>query len=315
MALGAAIESEGLTKRFGGTTAVSGLTFSVEEGEVFGFLGPNGAGKTTTVRMLACLVSKTSGRATICGRSIDDKREQPEIRRSVGLLPENVGLYEELSAYANLDFFGKMYDCPDAKRREGMERLLKALGVWERRDQLTGTFSKGMKQKVAIARALLHDPQVVFLDEPTANLDPESAKTTRDFILELKKEGRTVFLNTHNLDEAQRLCDRIAILKTSLVAVGSPGELRASLWGRKTVLHLVKATQAAAAAVRGLGFEKVAEVGGDRLVVDVADPDADNPAIVEAVVRAGGEVRFVTELRPTLEDVYLRLVRKAEGAP
>jgi len=171
-----------------------------------------------------------------------------------------------------------------------------------------------MKQKVAIARALLHDPAVVFLDEPTANLDPESAKTIRDFILELKKEKRTIFLNTHNLDEAQRICDRIGILRTSLIAVGSPDELRASLWGRKTVVHLIRVNDKMTRALGDLGITRVEAVGGNKLLIDVEDPDAENPAIVGAIVKAGGEVRFVTELRPTLEDIYLKLV-KSGGAP
>jgi len=312
--MGSAIEAEGLTKVFGSAPAVQGVTLKVEEGEVFGFLGPNGAGKTTTVRMLCCLISKTSGEASIGGYSIGRREDQLKIREIVGVLPENVGLYEELTAYRNLDFYGRMFDRSEQQRRGEIERLLKMLDLWDKRYEIVGTFSKGMKQKVAIARALLHEPEVIFLDEPTANLDPESARTTRDFILELKKEKRTIFLNTHNLDEAQRLCDRIGILKTSLIAVGSPDELRASLWGRKTVVHLVRLNDMIFEAVKGLGIRNIEAVGEDKLVIDVQDPDAENPAIVGAVVRAGGEVRFVTELRPTLEDVYLKLV-KSGGTP
>jgi len=308
-----AIEAEGLTKEFNGVTAVQEVSLKVEEGEVFGFLGPNGAGKTTTVRMLSCLISKTRGEASVGGYSISKKEDQLRIRGIVGILPENVGLYEELTAYRNLDFYGRMFDCSEQRRREGIQKLLKMLDLWEKRDQIVGTFSKGMKQKVAIARALLHDPEVVFLDEPTANLDPESAKTIRDFILELKKEKRTIFLNTHNLDEAQRICDRIGILRTSLIAVGSPDELRASLWGRKTVVHLVSVNDKMIRALGDLGT-KVETVGGNKLLIDVENPDAENPAIVGAIVKAGGEVRFVTELRPTLEDIYLKLVKDG-GAP
>ena len=308
------IEAEDLTKKFGGITAVQGLTLHVNEGEVFGFLGPNGAGKTTTIRMLCCLISKTSGSAIIDGFRVDREEDQRQIRKIVGILPENVGLYEDLSAYRNLDFYGKMYHCSDKQRAESIERLLKMLGLWERRDDLVGTFSKGMKQKVAIARALIHDPKVVFLDEPTANLDPESSKTTRDFILELKKEKRTIFLNTHNLDEVQRICDRIGILKTTLIAVGSPEELRASLWGRKTVVHLVNLDEKILSAVKGLGVKNLETVGDNKMVIDVEDPDVDNPAIVRAIVGAGGSIRFVTELRPTLEDIYLRLLKEGGNA-
>ena len=223
------IETENLTKKFGDLTAVDGVTLRVEEGEVFGFLGPNGAGKTTTVRMLCCLISKTSGVARIGEYEVGNDADSLKIRKMIGLVPDNVGLYESLSAYDNLDFYGKLYDCSESQRKENIQRFLKMLGLWEKKDVSAGTFSKGMKQKLALARALIHDPKVLFMDEPTANLDPESSKTVRDFILDLKKEKRTIFLNTHNLDEAQRICDRIAILNTKLMAMGTPARVRA-IW-------------------------------------------------------------------------------------
>ena len=198
------IETENLTKKFGDLTAVDGVTLRVGEGEVFGFLGPNGAGKTTTVRMLCCLISKTSGVARIGEYEVGNNSDSLKIRKMIGFVPDNVGLYESLSAYDNLDFYGKLYDCSESQRKENIERFLKMLGLWEKKDVSAGTFSKGMKQKLALARALIHDPKVLFMDEPTANLDPESSKTVRDFILDLKKEKRTIFLNTHNLDEAQK---------------------------------------------------------------------------------------------------------------
>ena len=247
------IDTENLTRKFGDLTAVDNVTFHVEKGEVFGFLGPNGAGKTTTVRMLCCLIGKTSGQARIGDFSVEKESDCLQIRKIVGFLPENVGLYDSLSAYRNLDFYGKLYEVPDGKRAENIERLLRLLGIWERREDAVGSFSKGMKQKIAIARALIHEPQVLFLDEPTANLDPEAAKTIRDFILELKKEKTTIFINTHNLDEAERLCDRIAILKTRLVAVDSPKNLERSLYNRKTIVHLESVSDAVLAAVKSLG--------------------------------------------------------------
>jgi len=194
------IETENLTRKFGDLVAVDNVTFKVNQGEVFGFLGPNGAGKTTAVRMLACLISETSGSAKIGDFEIGNRADRKKIRRMIGLLPENVGLYEAMSAYKNLDFYGRFYKLPRAKRDERIEYLLKMLGLWEKRDVAAGTFSKGMKQKLAIARALIHDPDVLFLDEPTANLDPEASKTVRDFIVELRKEKKTIFLNTHMLD-------------------------------------------------------------------------------------------------------------------
>jgi ABC-2 type transport system ATP-binding protein len=305
------IETENLTRKFGDVTAVDGLTLEVKEGEVFGFLGPNGAGKTTTVRMLCCLISKTSGTARIGGYDIGKGEDCLKIRKNVGILPENVGLYEDLSAYKNLDFFAKLYELSEEQRRESTERFLKMVGLWDKKDRLVATFSKGMKQKIAIARSLLHDPQVLFLDEPTANLDPESAKTVREFILELKKEKRTIFLNTHNLDEAQRVCDRIGILKTKLIAVDSPENLRRSLWGRKTVIHMDRVGELALAAVKGLGLKSI-EVIENKLVIDVDNPEEENPEIISAIVAAGGHIQFVTELRPTLEDVYLKLIRGGE---
>jgi ABC-2 type transport system ATP-binding protein len=303
------IETENLTKKFGDLTAVDAVTLRVEEGEVFGFLGPNGAGKTTTVRMLCCLISKTSGEARIAGYQVGKDADALKIRKLIGFMPDNVGLYEILSAYNNLDFYGKLYDCPEAQRKENIQRLLTMLGLWEKRDVAVGTFSKGMKQKLGIACALIHDPQILFMDEPTANLDPESAKTVRDFILELKKEKRTIFLNTHNLDEAQRICDKIAILNTKLMAIGTPEELERSAGGRKTVVHVVQASDAILAALRKLPLGNIA-VDGNTLSVDVNDPDTENVAIVDAIYGAGGHVRSVTVVGSTLEEAYLKLVRR-----
>ena len=226
------IETENLTKRFGGITAVEGLTLRVEEGEVFGLLGPNGAGKTTTMRMLTCLISKTSGEARIDGYEIGSA-DNIDIRKIVGVLPESVGLFDDLSAYKNLDFYGRLYECTEEQRKTRIEQFLTMLGLWEKKDIAVGAFSKGMKQKVAVARALIHDPKVIFLDEPTANLDPEASKTIRDFILEMKREKRTVFLNTHNLDEAQRVCDRIGIMRTKLTGGGSSGRDEAVAMGEE----------------------------------------------------------------------------------
>lgn len=302
------IDAENLTRKFGNTTAVENLTLHVDEGEVFGFLGPNGAGKTTTVRMLCCLISKTSGSATIGGYEIANAADQQKIRKIIGFLPENVGLYDDLSAYKNLDFYGRLYKCTQQQRKERIEYFLKMLGLWDKRDQSAGTFSKGMKQKLAIARALIHDPKVLFLDEPTANLDPEASKTVRDFILELKKEKRTIFLNTHLLDEVERICDRIGVLKTKLLAVGTPESLRQSLWGRKTVIQLEHINDAVVAAVKKAGPWNI-EAADNKLIITVSNPEKENPDIINAIGAVGGRIQFVTEVTPTLEAVYLKLVR------
>jgi ABC-2 type transport system ATP-binding protein len=303
------IETENLTRKFGELTAVDDLTLRVDDGEVFGFLGPNGAGKTTTIRMLACLISKTSGTAKIGDYEIGNRADQQKIRRIIGLVPDNVGLYEELTAYKNLDYYGRYYKVDEAKRRERIEYFLKLLGLWDKRDLAAGTFSKGMKQKLAIARALIHDPQVLFMDEPTANLDPEASKTVREFILDLKKQRKTIFLNTHNLDEAQRICDRIAILNTKLMALGTTAELERSISGRKTVVQLESVNDAIVSAARRVGMGSVEAVGGNKLMIGVDDPEKDNPDILNAIFAAGGRIQFVTEASSTLEDVYLKLVR------
>jgi len=302
---------ENLTKKFGEITAVEGLTFQVEEGEIFGFLGPNGAGKTTTVRMLCCLISKTSGEATIDNYDISKSVDSLQIRRMIGLVPDNVGLYEDLTAFENLDFYGKLYEVPEGRRRENIERFLKMLDMWGRKDTRTGTFSKGMKQKLALARALVHEPKILFMDEPTANLDPESAKTVRDFILEIKKQGRAIFLNTHNLDEAQRVCDRIGIIKTKLLTIGTPEQLRESLSKPKTEIRLAQVRDGMHTALSKLIPNKI-EVSNNKLLIDMTDPDKENPAIIAAITSIGGQIQGVTQLVSTLEDVYLQIVKETK---
>jgi ABC-2 type transport system ATP-binding protein len=302
------IDTEKLTKRLGALTAVDSVTFHVDEGEVFAFLGPNGAGKTTTVRMLCCLISKTSGVARIADYDVGNEADSLKIRKIIGLVPDNVGLYEELSAYKNLDYYGRLYDCTEKQRKENIQRFLTLLGLWEKRDVSADSFSKGMKQKLAIARALIHDPSILFMDEPTANLDPESSKTVRDFILDLKKEKRTIFLNTHNLDEAQRICDRIAILNTRLMAIGTPRELESSVSGRKTVIQLEKVNDTILSVLKKLPLGNIA-VDANTLIFDVTNPEKENIAISDAIFRAGGHIQSVTVVGSTLEDAYLKLVK------
>ena len=304
------IETENLTKKFSDLTAVNNITLRVNDGEVFGFLGPNGAGKTTTIRMLCCLISKTSGSAKIGGYEIDNKEGSLKIRKIIGLVPDNVGLSENLTAYDNLDFYGKIYDCSESQRKESIKRFLEMLGLWEKRNVFAGTFSKGMKQKLAIARALIHDPQVLFMDEPTANLDPEASKTVRDFILQLKKEKKTIFLNTHNLDEGQRICDKVAIMNTSLRAIGTPQELEKSVSGKKTVIGLEQqVNDTVLGALKKLPLKNLS-TSGDTITFDVEKPDKENSPVIEAIVLAGGHVRSINMVGSTLEDTYLKLVRK-----
>jgi len=302
------IEIVGLGRTFDGKAAVEDLNLKVEKGEVFGLLGPNGAGKTTTIRMLACLIKQTSGTAFVNGLEINTSSDSQKIRGIVGVLPESPGLYESLSAIRNLDFFAQLYSVPKDRREKRIEELLKMLDLWDRRDEPVATYSKGMKQKIAIARAFVHDPQVVFLDEPTAGLDPQASLTVREFLVALKREGRTVFINSHHLDEVERLCDRIAVMNRTALAIGSPKDLARRYWGRTTVLELATVDPAYVDIVRGLDFASNVRIDDGRILIDLDDPEIRNPVIVEKLTRAGAKIEYVTELKRSLEDVYMKLI-------
>ncbi|HSJ55593.1 MAG TPA: ABC transporter ATP-binding protein [Anaerolineae bacterium] len=286
-------------------TAVDRLTLQVDEGEVFGFLGPNGAGKTTTVRLLTALIAPTGGQAWVNDHQVG--QEDTAIRQSVGILTENPGLYESLSAEKNLTIYARLYGVADVAGQ--VERYLRLLGLWDRRRETAGGFSKGMKQKLAICRALLHEPRLLFLDEPTAALDPEAARTVRDFVNDLKGQGRTTFLCTHNLGEAEHLCDRIGVINHGrLIAVDTPANLRRQLFGRQTVVELAAHSDAMLDTVRALAFVENLQVDGSRLTVALSDPEAQNPALVRALVEAGADVQYVRELEHSLEEVYFSLM-------
>ena len=301
------IEIENLTRKFGDVTAVDGLTLTIAEGEVFGLLGPNGAGKTTTIRMLAGLIGKTGGDAWVAGCRVGDPAAARKLRGLVGLMPEEAGLYPDLSAARTLDFYGRLYQVPSGMRAVRTEALLTMLDLWDRRDDRVRTFSKGMKQRLTIARALINDPPVLFLDEPTANLDPEGAKTVRDFLLKLKQEKRTILLNTHQLAEAERVCDRVGIMHTRLIAVGTPDGLRGSASSRATAVQLAVVTDAVVAAAKGVARTDVT-ISGNTITIPVSKPERDNPELVKAIVAAGGEIQFVSGIVPTLEETYLKLL-------
>lgn len=299
------IITKNLTKQFDQTLAVDGLTISAKRGEVFGFLGPNGAGKTTTIRMLAALIAPTKGEARVAGYQIGE--QDSEIRQNVGILTESPGLYDRLSAERNLAFFAHLYRVENVGAQ--VERYLRLLGLWDRRQEPAGTLSKGMRHKLAIARAMLHEPQVLFLDEPTSGLDPQAARLVREFIASLKHKGRTIFICTHNLDEADRLCDRVAVLNTQLIAVDTPAALRRRLFGRSVVFHLRQDASRFASSLKDFEFVQRVQIIDNKLIVTLDDPEAENPALVSRLVEAGAEVQFVGELRRSLEDVYLQLIQ------
>ena len=305
------LRTDKLTKRFGTLTAVDRIDLEVREGEVFGFLGPNGAGKTTTLRLLCALIAPTSGTAEVGGYRLG--RDDGQIRATVGILTEQPGLYERQSAWENLVFYATLYGLDRATAHAQAERFLRLMGLWERRGEAVATFSRGMKQKMAIARSALHEPRILFLDEPTTGLDPDAAKTVREFIVALRGEGRTVFLCTHNLDEADRLCDRIAFCRHHVIRIDTPDQLRAELYGRATEFRLIPKPRAEdLARVRLVPGVRDARLENGSIVVEAADPLATNPLLVRALVEGGAEIAFVTERKAHLEDVYLRIVEQRE---
>jgi ABC-2 type transport system ATP-binding protein len=261
------------------------------------------------VRLLTSLIAPTSGRATVLGYEVG--RDDQDIRRHVGLLTETPGMYDRLSAWKNLTIYGRLYEVPDVPGQ--VEKYLRLLGLWDRRNDPAGTFSKGMKQKLAIARALLHEPRLLFLDEPTAALDPEAAKLVRDFIGEVKAQGRTIFLTTHNLEEADKLCDQIAIFKTQLKVVDSVAGLRGQLYGRQVVFHLAEPAAPRITLLQTLSYVQHVEADDNKLVVALDDPETRNPEMIRLLVEAGVNIQFVGELRHTLEDIYLQLVQDEQN--
>jgi len=305
------IHAESLTRRFGDRVAVERLTFDVEAGEIVGLLGPNGAGKTTTIRMLAGMIAPSSGSARIGGY---DPAESPErVHEIVGLLTEAPGFYDRLTAAENLAYFARFYGGLDVA--DAVDRSLERMGLADRRRDRVGTFSRGMKHRLALARALVHAPRVLLLDEPTAGLDPEAAHDLRALIVQLSGEGRTILLCTHNLAEAESLCRRIAVLRTKLVALATPDSLRGQRFGATIRIRLERDATPLVRAVGDLPFvESVhAELEGGRgLVVRLAEPDRNRPGLVSRIVELGGEIHEVVEDRKTLEDVYLELM-KEEG--
>jgi ABC-2 type transport system ATP-binding protein len=314
----AAIELSQLTKRFGGRTAVDNVSLSVNAGEVFGFLGPNGAGKTTTVRMLGTLITPTAGSATVAGIPLSPGNAA-EIRRRISIMPETPGLYQRLTVAENLEYFARLYGLPGRETR--MKAALDAVGLTDRANDPCRSLSKGLRQRTALARSLLNDPEVMFLDEPTSGLDPAAAHEVLGLIDSLRDRGVTVFLTTHRLDEAERVCDRVAIMSTSLRTIGRPDELRSRLFARSleisTAAPLAKPEESfdGLPGVRGWQREDTAKGGPAGYVLTVTDPAVAAPAVTRALVAAGADVLSIAEARRTLEDVYLKMIDDKEGAP
>ncbi|MBN1311734.1 MAG: ABC transporter ATP-binding protein [Anaerolineae bacterium] len=306
-----AIRIEALSRDFGTIRAVDSLTLEVPRGTVFGFLGPNGAGKTTTIRMLLGLLAPTAGNATVLG--FDVRTQAGAIRERSGALLEHNGLYERLNAEDNLDFYGRIYRMSGADRQARIRELLTHLSLWDRRHELVRDLSKGMRQKLAVARALIHQPPLIFLDEPTAGLDPVAAASLRDDLASLvQKEGVTVFLNTHNLPEAEKLCAQVGVIRDGkLLAVGHPDTLRARTEGNRVTIS-------------GSGFDDNiltllhARPGVDRAQfvnghIEIGlTGEVEVSSLVSLIVGAGGQIEEVRKDKASLEDVFLALVREEQ---
>ncbi len=298
------IHTDHLQKIFDGVRAVDGISFDVPKGAIFGFLGPNGAGKTTTIRLLLGLLEPTGGRAEVLG--LDTRTQSDEIRRRSGALLEHTGLYERLSAEDNLDFFGRVWHIPADQRARRIQELLTTFGLWERRKDAVANWSRGMRQKLGVARTLMHRPELVFLDEPTAGLDPLASAALREDLSDLaQRQGVTVFLTTHNLAEAEKLCQLVAVIREGkLLMIGSPDELRLRQGGHR--LEVVG---------RGFSAEVLnmlrqrPEVAGvenaDHHITMELKGDPDTSDIVRSLIQAGVQVDEVRKGAASLEEVFL----------
>jgi ABC-2 type transport system ATP-binding protein len=295
-----------LSKHFGNRIAFDDVSLQVGYGEVFGFLGPNGAGKTTTVRTLGTLLEPTSGSAMVAGIELRPEHG-PAIRSRISIMPESPGLYLRLTVVENLECFARLYRLSDQRAR--IERALRAVNLTDRANDLCRTLSKGLRQRVALARALLNDPAVLFLDEPTSGLDPVATRDVHELIGALKDRGVTIFLTTHRLEEAERLCHRVAILNTTIRLVGRPDDLRAQLFTRSVEVRLRAELADPASVLVGVsGVESWEAQASSSYLLTVSDPDVAVPELARSLVRAGADILSITESRHSLEDVYLELV-------
>jgi ABC-2 type transport system ATP-binding protein len=307
-----ALSARGLSKRFGDRVAFQDISFEIAPGEVFGFLGPNGAGKTTTVRTLGTLIAPTAGSATIAGLPLA-RENGVEIRRRISIMPETPGLWLRLSVRENLECFADLYEVADPEDR--IDRALRAVNLTDRARDACGALSKGLRQRAALARALLSDPEVLFLDEPTAGLDPVATRDVHELIASLSRTGVTIFLTTHRLEEAERLCDRVAILNTTLRTIGRPDELRDRLFAKTLTVTTLAPLAEPDGVFDGLSaVERWSQNGSAEYVLAVSDSRVAAPAVTRALVAAGADVLSITESRHSLEDVYLELVDEDEGA-
>jgi ABC-2 type transport system ATP-binding protein len=304
---GPALSAAHLSKRFGDRVAFEDVSFEIGYGEVFGFLGPNGAGKTTTVRTLGTLLAPTSGSAAVAGIPLTPDNGV-EIRRRISIMPESPGLYLRLSVLENLECFADLFEVPAPAER--IQEALRAVNLADRAHNPCGALSKGLRQRVALARALLPDPDVLFLDEPTAGLDPVAARDVHGLIDGLRHRGVTIFLTTHRLEEAERLCDRVAILNTTLRTIGRPDQLRDQLFAHTLTVQTLAPLPDPGSVFAGLpavdSWRQDGRPAG--YILAVSDPTLAAPAVTRALVTAGADVLSISRSHHSLEDVYLTLI-------
>lgn len=306
-----AIEVKDLTKNYGEITAVNHINFEVRKGEIFGFLGPNGAGKTTTIRILTGVIKPDGGSATIMGYNIF--KETLKAKQIISVVPEMANAYIDLTAWQNLMFIGELYGVPKKERQERARRLLKEFGLYERRNHLARGFSKGMKQKLILGMALLTEPQVLFLDEPTTGLDVESARRIRDTIRQRNRDGTTIFLSTHNMEEASQLCDRIAIINHGkIAAIDNPENLRMKSSGLKSVEVSFNKPVSANELSKIPNVTEVKKVG-DKIRLYTDEPHSVINSLIDYTRSKGLTVISLNTLAPTLEDVFIKLIKEHKG--
>ncbi len=301
------INVQGVSKRFGTLLAVDNISFEVGQSEILGLLGPNGAGKTTTIRMLSTLIAPTSGKIIIDQK--DAHKNNYHIRSITGLLTETPGMYENISAQANLAYFSSFYDIEPEKRERNIEKFLRMFGLWERRDEQVATYSKGMKQKLALARALVHEPKILFLDEPTSGLDPESSRMVRDFLISLKEEKTTVILCTHNLTEASTLSDKVCILKKKIIKIAEMDKLKDYKEIKQAEVVLLENSHRYLALINRIEGVIESKAQGNRIKLSIENPHITNPNILLRLIEAGARIIYFNEVSESLEDIYLDLVR------
>lgn len=305
------IEISSLTRVYGSTVGVEDLTFNVNDSEIFALLGPNGSGKTTTLRLMTGLISPTNGYVSIDGMKTGETSNLSKIHRNVGILPEVPGHYENLTAYRNLQFYGKMYGMNDNEIDARIKDLMVEFELWDKRDHAVATFSKGMKQKLAIIRTVIHDPKYVFLDEPLSGLDPEASRFVRDYMKSMKKDGKTVILSTHDLDDADKLSDRVAVVKNRLLAIDTPTALKQQAFKRSVVFHLASVVGLNLDELEAMPFVNSARIVKGSLVMEVDSPEDNNPDIASYLMSKSFRIQFIGEIRRSLEDVYLSIVEKS----